>query len=153
MHNSEYRRPKEAHWASYPMLLLERLIRDFRQASRRLRRNPGFTAILVCILGLGIGANTAVFSVVETALFSPPLPYANPDQTVRIYITRAKGDRTEWLTHPEYAELRSSPGLFSYTAAASDIEIWSLQKDSGTFTVLGEIWSASLFFAGPGCAR
>jgi len=125
--------------------LADRVIRDLRYASRGLLRNPGFSLVVLSILGLGIGANTAIFSIVNTALFSPALPYGKPDQIVRIYMTQPRTTRTEWLSHPEFVDLRNQEALFSCAAAASDGEVWSLQKEGATVTVLGEVWSPSLF--------
>lgn len=65
------------------------LLRDLRYAGRSLGRNPGFAALAVLIMGLGIGANTAVFSVVNAVLLKP-LPYRNPERIVRLS-TRVKG--------------------------------------------------------------
>jgi len=61
----------------------ERFLRDLKYGARGLRKNPGFTAVAVLTLALGIGANTAIFSVINVLMFQP-LPFADPDQLVRI---------------------------------------------------------------------
>src|SRR5579864_3234151 len=60
---------------------IDDLLRDLRYAGRNLRRNPGFAALTVLIIALGIGANTAVFSVVSAVLLKP-LSYRDPDRIV-----------------------------------------------------------------------
>ena len=82
---------------------------DLKCAFRRLLKNPGFTAVAVLTLALGIGANTAIFSVVNAVLLRP-LPYAKPEQLVRIYSefpTFPNGGLRRFpVSAPEFLDLR-----------------------------------------------
>jgi hypothetical protein len=59
------------------------ILHDLRYCGRTLARNPGFTASVVCTLALGIGTNTAIFSIVSGLLLKP-LPFPHPEELVRI---------------------------------------------------------------------
>jgi putative ABC transport system permease protein len=69
---------------SWSLAWLEHFFRDLRYGARALRKSPGFTAVAVLTLALGIGANTAIFSAID-ALMLRPLPFTASDQLVRIY--------------------------------------------------------------------
>jgi putative ABC transport system permease protein len=78
---------------------MDRLLPDVTHAVRRLLRAPGFAAIAILTLALGIGANTAIFSLVKTVILRP-LPYGEPDRLVMLWRTADKGEST-WLSSPE----------------------------------------------------
>src|SRR5580704_11559051 len=86
-----------------------------RYALRMLGKSPGFTAMAILTLGLGIGANTAIFTVAN-ALLLRPLPYTNPDRLVRIATER---DQAGYLSLPYFTALKDHNRSFSGVAAYS----------------------------------
>jgi putative ABC transport system permease protein len=84
-------------------------LQDIRYAARMLMKNPGFTAAAILCLTLGIGATTAIFSVVNTVLLRP-LPYSHPEQLIRVYSEFPNfpngGLRKFWVSPPEFLDLR-----------------------------------------------
>lgn len=91
--------------------LLQDTIQDLRYSARTLLRNPGFALIAVLTLALGIGANTAIFSVVHSTLLEP-LPFTHPEQLVELRQTEAApGDYP--LTGEDYLDWRAQNSTFS----------------------------------------
>jgi putative ABC transport system permease protein len=93
------------------------LLQDLRYGLRMLRNSPGFTAVAVVTLALGIGANTAIFSVVRAVLL-PPLPFANPGRLVQIQLRdRKTGELANWVTYRDLADWRAQNRGFESIAA------------------------------------
>ena len=98
---------------------MEALTKDIRYALRGLLKRPGFTAIVVLTLALGIGINTAIFSVVNAVLLRP-LPYPNPDQLVTIWgrqETRGIAMDKVSTSPQEFVDYRDRNHSFSAVAA------------------------------------
>jgi predicted permease len=86
------------------MTILEELKQDFRYAVRSLRSSPGFTLTALLTLMLGIGANTAIFSVVRSVLLAP-LPFPNTEQLVRVWHSnKTSGLERAWVAEPDFLD-------------------------------------------------
>ncbi len=121
------------------------LAQDLRYALRMLARLPGFTAVAVLTLALGLGANVAIFTVVH-ALLLTPLPYANPERLVMVWqdVRARGGPADEWATPGNYVDWRLQENLFAGVAIITN---WrpALLGDSEPEPLLGERVSHEYF--------
>jgi putative ABC transport system permease protein len=99
------------------------LAHDVRYGIRMLARSPGFTVAAVLTLALGIGANTAVFSVVNTVLLKP-LPYAQPDRLVAVESMWMRGGpHPNHLSYPDFFDFRARNHVFEHLVTSRDTNL------------------------------
>lgn len=125
-------------------------VREGLRAGRRLRRSPGFAVIVVTTLALGVGVNTAVFSVLNAVMLQD-LPYAEPDRLVRVYETHEQWGMVQYMRGPAVSEYRSwndvfddVAALYTYRQVGADLtdgdvpqRVTVLQVTAGYFETLG----------------
>ncbi|NIN72483.1 MAG: FtsX-like permease family protein [Gemmatimonadetes bacterium] len=120
---------------------------DVRYTLRSLRNNPGFTTVAVLTLALGIGANTAIFSVVNGVLLRP-LPYQDPDRLIRIFEVEPRGGWWFTFSPPNFMSLRDEATLLEDVAAFRETSVTligegdperltALRVSTGFFELLG----------------
>src|SRR3982751_7071593 len=94
---------------------VETLVADLRFGARALRRNPAFAAVAILTLALGIGANAAIFSVVNAVLLRP-LPWSDPDRAIMIWSRCTAFDKT-WVSDGEVNDYRRRASTLAEVAA------------------------------------
>jgi predicted permease len=124
--------------------VVETLWYDIRFAVRTLRKNPGLTAIVIATLALGIGANTAIFSVVNTVLLQP-MPYKQADRLVTVWgENKAKGYDLDLVSSLDYADWKSQNRVFESMGASTD-EMFTLTGAGEPAAVIGYEFSPDFF--------
>jgi predicted permease len=138
---------REYHHAEHSIPLIENLLFDLRYAVRMLLRSPGFSFIAIATMALGIGATTAIYSVIDATLLHP-LPYRQPSELVRMEANLpGVGAHDVGLSIPELRDLQNS-GIFQYvslsffgtnnlTGSAQPMSIASKSVTPAYFAVLG----------------
>jgi predicted permease len=125
---------------------METLLQDVRFGFRRLLKSKGFAVVAILSLALGIGANTAIFSLVNMVLFRP-LPVSNPEQVVAVSAVGKEGAMTAH-SYPNYVDLRDRnevlSGLLTYRPIAASFsrngnneKVWGYLVSGNYFDVLG----------------
>src|SRR3984885_511877 len=139
---------RERHHAEQSIPFIENLLFDLRYAVRMLLRSPGFSFIAIATMALGVGATTAIYSVIDATLLHP-LPYPNPDELVRIQDDLpGVGAQGVGISIPELRDLQSS-GIFqsaaitgrganvNLTGSAQPLRLSFKQVTPNYFAVLG----------------
>src|SRR3984957_283283 len=121
---------------------METLLQDIRYALRQLRKSPGFAAVAVVTLALGIGANTVIFSVVNGVLLSP-LPFPHPDQLVTLHENKPNFEGGS-LSYPNFRDWQKDNHTFS-SMAISRTYAFSLTGAGEAEQVNGEFVSSEFF--------
>jgi putative ABC transport system permease protein len=125
---------------------MDTLLHDVRYGLRLMARKPAFTLIAVVTLALGIGANTAIFSVVNAVLLRP-LPYSQPEQLVKIFQTAPsseKGSAPTLWSYPRFEVLRDNSHSFAAVAACNQAS-FSLTGTDEPERLQAELVSANYF--------
>ncbi len=121
---------------------METLVQDIRFGFRRLVKTPGFAVIAVLSLALGIGANTAIFSLVNMILFRP-LPVANPEQVVSVSAVGKDGQFAAF-SHPNYLDFRDRNEVLSGLLAYRFVGL-SLSRNGNNEKLWGYLVSGNYF--------
>jgi len=127
------------------------MLQDLRFALRQIARSPGFAMVAVLTLALGIGANTAIFTLLDQVLLRS-LPVNHPEQLVRLRYTGLDsggvsffgGDQQDYFSYPMYRDLRDQNSVFAGVLATDEVQVgveWNRQSD----LVWGELVSGNYF--------
>ena len=122
---------------------MENLWQDLRYGVRTLRQRPGFTLVAVVTLAIGIGANTAIFSLVNAILLRP-LPVKDPARLVNVHSTSPDGSSFHAFSYPDYVDFRERSGVFE-DLLAYNVETYSLNTGEQSERVFGMVTTGNTF--------
>ncbi|MGC9996643.1 MAG: ABC transporter permease [Terriglobia bacterium] len=138
-------RAEERFYESGRWLAWDHLVQDIRFGLRSLRKCPGFTAVAVLSLALGIGANTTIFSYVNALLLRPPSVVAAPNKLCALWNRLPDGQYLQF-SYPDYVYYRDHSQAFSgLVAYSSDPERVSWKTGGETGLVMGQLVSGNFF--------
>ncbi|HKQ06500.1 MAG TPA: ABC transporter permease [Blastocatellia bacterium] len=128
---------------------METLWRDLRYGARMLLKSPGFTAVAVITLALGVGANTMIFSIINGVLLKP-LPFAEPGRLVMLWERKlpdatSRGFEQEFVTPPDFADWQAEQHSFSHLASWTGDSEFNLVTAEGSEKVRCSYVASTLF--------
>jgi putative ABC transport system permease protein len=125
--------------------MLETLLQDIRYGARMLRKNPGFTAVAILTLALGIGANTAIFSLIDTVMLRM-LPVQKPEELVQLELVdpTEPGRPDPDFTNPLWEQVRDQQDVFSGVFAWGEDRFDTAQ--GGAVNMINGMWVSGGFF-------
>ena len=123
---------------------MQSLLQDFRFGVRLILRNPGFAGLAVLVLALGIGANTAVFTLINNLILRPA-PFESPDRLVSCHSKNTKTpDSYRQFSYPNYLDIREKNTVFTDLMAHS-VAMVGIKEGDTTRRVFSEIVSSNYF--------
>jgi hypothetical protein len=120
------------------------IFQDLRYSVRVLLKSPGFTAVAVLSIALGIGANTAVFSLVNAVLFKP-LPVDHPEQLAALYTMEPNSSFPDAFSYPDYLDYRDSNEVFSDLVGHYGVALSLANTGAQPELVWGELVTGNYF--------
>ena len=119
------------------------MLQDLRYAMRWLRRSPGFAFVAIMSLGLGIGVNTAMFSLVDAVLLRP-IPARDPGALVDIFTSSSDGDAYATTSYPDFVDLKAQNAVFADMTAYTPM-FAPLSLGDRSRLVLGQVVTSNHF--------
>src|SRR5216684_4911829 len=129
--------------SGWVLLFFERLWQDIRYGTRMFQKSPGLTAVALLSLALGIGANTAIFSLIN-AVFLLPLPVLEPEQLVSIFTTDKNNPGDLETSHLNFVDFRDRNQVFFGVAEYATIPL-TLYTSEQSERITGQLVSGNYF--------